>query len=612
MHLESIHIKNFRSLRDLRVDLQPGLSVLVGRNNTGKSNILQAIRHALGPAASRPDSLWLERDDFYRAASNVDPEATMAVTLTFAGLSDAQRAHFFEIVDFDLSNLDNSKAIVRFEASWPKGKKRPSIRRTGGPVTTEPPDVPTNLLESLPVTFLPALRDAEIALSPGQRSRVAMLLRDLTDRDASGARDEIVDIFEKANCELTALPLVRRTADSLVARTRTIAGSDHSPSTIKAADADFERILRSLHLHMTDSPIGSLSANGLGFNNLLYIAVVLEHLKQDSVDECPLLLVEEPEAHLHPQLTELLADYLATTMPGPSTPQTLVTTHSPTVAASVPPSRVRVLYTVRPAGTPRCNSLHRAGMALKEERSLQRMMDVTRASLYFAKGAILVEGISELLLIPVLATRLDYDLAKEHISVIPICGVAFETFKKVLAPEALGIPVAIVSDADPTIKRGDTWESDEPTREGDSFKRCDRLNRLLARFAKHPTVRVFHSKLTLEYDLADAADKNADIMARAWESCFEGKPGTFNAERVAEAGHGNADRAMAAWRGICCAKHSGSKAEFAHRLAERLDPMNSEDQDAAFFRVPEYIHDAVRYVVEALGPNPQATNRAKP
>ena len=170
MYLSKVDIKNFRSFEELHVDLHPGLNVLVGRNNTGKTNLLQAIRHALGPSASRGDALWLERDHFYRASPIDAAERTITITLMFAGLTEAERAYFYEIVDFDLADLSSSKAIIRFEASWPKGKRQASIKRTGGPATAEPPEVPTRLLESLPITFLPALRNAEESLAPGYRT----------------------------------------------------------------------------------------------------------------------------------------------------------------------------------------------------------------------------------------------------------------------------------------------------------------------------------------------------------------------------------------------------------------------------------------------------------
>jgi len=602
MHLESVEIKNFRSFKNLRVQLQPGLNVLVGRNNTGKTNLLKAIRHALGPAASRGDSLWLDRDDFYCPAPGAEPEPMMTVTLTFAGLSETQRTHFYEIVDFDLTDLAKSKAIIRFEASWPKNKRQASIKRVGGPVAVEPPEVQAALLESLPITFLPALRDAEASLAPGYRSRLALLLRDMADRGDARAEDEIVAIFEKANTDLEAHALVNSTTASLQETTQKIAGTDHAASVINAAEPEFEKILRTLQVQLKGVPIGSLSANGLGLNNLLYMAVVLEHLKRPVTDESPLLLVEEPEAHLHPQLTALLAEYLANTTPGASTPQTLVTTHSPTLAASVPPKRIHVLFADPQGKSPRCNSVAKAGMDEPQEAELQRMMDITRATLYFAKAAILVEGISESLLIPALAKRLGYDLAKEHISVIPICGVAFPTFKKLLDPDVLGMPVAIVSDADPKVIPGRTWETDLPEMDGAAPNRCARMNILSGLFNDHATVKVFPSKITLEYDLAEAGDENAAVMATAWEACFEGNPGTFNAARVANAGASRQEKALVAWRGICRASHTGSKAEFAQRLSAKLLGDDGSGQAPLNFEPPAYLEAAILYVINKLQP----------
>lgn len=601
MYLSRVDIRNFRSLQELHVDLQPGLNVLVGRNNTGKTNLLHAVRHALGAAASRGEPIWLDRDDFYRRAADDETERTISITLTFEGLTEHQRAYFFEIVEFNLSDISKSKAIIRFEASWSKAKKNPTVKRSGGPVVSDAPEVPTHILESLPITFLPALRDAEACLAPGYRSRLATLLRDSALRRKGTDRADIEDIYRSANDDLEDQDLIKTTRESLQVTTRSLAGTDFRASAIRASEVEFDKILRTLQVKMDGGPIGGLDANGLGYNNLLYVAVVLEHLKSSGNDEIPLFLVEEPEAHLHPQLTVLLADYLATKTPGRNAPQTIVTTHSPTLAATIPPSRIHVLFTEATSGLLRCNNLLKAGMRVREEDELQRMMDVTKAALYFAKGVILVEGICEALLVPVLAKRLGYDLAQLHISVIPICGVAFRTLAKILGPETLGIPVAIITDADPPVPTSITWKDALPLEEGGRYKLSDRTKKLLEEFtSSHPTVRVEVSKLTLEYDLAEAGDRNALLMAQAWETCFDGTPGTFNTSRVAASGDDRSAKALAAWRGICRAEHTGSKAELAHSLTTRISERDEVGAYKVVFDVPAYIERAIKYVAQAV------------
>lgn len=599
MYLSKVHIKNFRNLKDVTVNLRSGLNVLVGRNNAGKTNIFKAIRQAIGPAGARAESIWLERDDFYRASADAECESTMSITLTFSDLSEQQRTKFYEIVDFDLTDLPRSTAVIRFESSWPDGKRQARIKRTGGPASVEPPEVPTGILESLPITFLPALRDAESCLAPGYRSRLAVLLQDLVDRQGSGTEEDIEQIYKNANEKLEQHSLIKGVKTSLQSTTKHLAGSDYAPSGINAAEIRTDRILRTLQVQMEDAPIKSLDANGLGYNNLLYIAVVLEHLKSPHAEDCPLLLVEEPEAHLHPQLTILLAEYLANNTPGAETPQTFVSTHSPVLASKIPPSRVHVLFTDQGSNQRQCNSLASAKFAENEESSLERMLDITRATLYFAKALILVEGISEALLLPILAKRLGHDLAKLHVSVIPICGVSFWTFRKILGPTTIGVPVAIVTDGDPPVQRGVNWDLDVPTSKDGAFEVCDRTTNLQSIFADQSAVKICPSKVTLEYDLAEAGDENATVMAQVWESCFVGMPGTFNSNRVTAAGNTRKSKALAAWRGICRAQHSGSKAEFAHQLAVRLD--GSDGMGSCPFAVPQYLIDAIQHVVTQLG-----------
>ena len=600
MYLARVQVQNFRCLQNFQVELRQGLNVLVGRNNVGKTSLLTAIRHALGAGSGRGDSLWIAEDDFYRKSSGSTHAAELGITLTFRGLSPGERAFFYEIVDFDHDDLDNSPAVVRFHATWNSGKRRAVVRRTGGPAAPSAPEVTGEILDALAVTFLPAMRDAEAYLAPGPRSRLALMLHDIELRKGGGSKASITAIFEEANRALEADPLIAEARDHLQQTTEDLSGSDYAAPAIRAADLDFIRILRTLQVQVPGAPVEGLHANGLGYNNLLYMAVVLEHLREPVPDESPLLMVEEPEAHLHPQLTALLAEYLANKNPAGHAPQTIVSTHSPTLVAAVPTERVHVFFTDRESGMICCGSLAGAGLSPRESGAVRRMMDVTRASMYFAKGVILVEGVCEALLVPELARRLGYDLAKHHIAIVPVCGVAFETFKKLLGSDAFGIRAAIVTDADPSIpeKSDLPWHQLLPEEEDGQFKRSARTKKLVESFDGHATVRVFHSKLTLEYDLAEAGDGNAFHMAEAWHRCFEGTPRTLTREMVASEGQSRRDKALTVWRGVCLASSSGSKAE----LAQHLTDMLSDKAACPDFEVPAYLASAIRYVCPVTVP----------
>lgn len=597
MHLARVEVRNFRCLKEVTVDLAPGLNVFVGRNNVGKTSLLSAIRIALGSAASSGESLWLTEDDFYRASKSDAHEREISIVLEYRGLSPDERANFYEIIDWNESALDEAPAVIRFTATWDSSRNRVLVRRSGGASGPVGADVPPELLSFLPITFLPALRDAEASLVPGPRSRLAVMLRNLAERRGAASKQVIEQIFADANAALESEDLIQTARASLRQTTSRLAGSDYAEPAIRAASQSFDRILRSLQIQVPGAPIDSLYSNGLGYNNLLYTAVVLEHVSEPVKGEAPLLMVEEPEAHLHPQLVLLLAEFLSSGWPGRQMPQVLVSTHSPTLVSVVPPERIYVLFQPASASSVRCNSLGTAQLSQRENAALRRMMDVTRASMFFAKGLILVEGVCEALLLPVLAKRLGVDLAEAHVAVIPICGVAFETFRKILAPTAFGIPTAIVTDGDPPLddSAGESWRDLVPEEVNGRFTICDRTTALSATFLESEIVQVFHSQVTLEYDLAEAGDQNAAVIARAWENCFEGTPRTLNAKMVEAAGLTARQKALLVWRGVCLANSTGSKAALSQRLAEML----SDEGSAAEFRVPAYIESAIRHVTGA-------------
>ena len=130
------------------------------------------------------------------------------------------------------------------------------------------------------------------------------------------------------------------------------------------------------------------------------------------------------------------------------------------------------------------------------------------------------------------------------------------------------------------------------------FPLSDRTNSLLDTFTGHTTVKVFYSKVTFEYDLADAGPNNPEIMTECWVRSFRGTPRTLNMDLLSEAGPDQEARTLAVWRGTCRAHHVGSKADFAHTLTEWLAENSAGGEGSRQFDVPTYVRQAIEHVMQ--------------
>lgn len=628
MHLSLVRVRNFRCLKDISAPFTAGLNVLVGENNIGKTALLDAIRAALGPAASTGEMLKLGPEDRHRQPDGTYLNQPILISLTFSDLSADEQAQFIDILNYNAADPAKSTAQLNFRWIWNETTGHYSAHRWGGVAEQSENSVPEDVLQTVPVTLLGALRDATAALLPGRNSRLAHLMEaQALPKD----RDDIVAFGKSANEKLEQNELVKRTQELISTTLTHASGKVFAQKTaIKTSAPEFEKIIQGLRLVVSKIGAGNLEftdelrTNGLGYNNLFFIATVTLELNARKSALLPLLLVEEPEAHLHPQLQTLLADFLSDPKNlNPAKVQTLITSHSPTIAAHVKPEQLRVLHHGSD-GVLRCASLGECGLAAPDLAQLRRMFDVTKASLLFSRGVILVEGITEALLLPVLARRLGYNLEENGVSVVPICGVDFATIAQLFGENGLRTNLAIVTDGDPGTEddpekeNGDAeaeeavedeaeakplvpWHQREPRRdEHHQLVVCARVRKLIAAYAANKIVKVFHSDVTLEYSLALPAVNNSEVIYKTWAALFARKPRTLTPKKLAACGQDTTQRALMVWRGICQADTNRSKAEFAQKLAANLDERNAEGKYAVTaeeFVIPEYIKSAFVHVL---------------
>jgi len=610
MHLAKLVIKNFRKLAHAELSFQVGLNVLVGGNNVGKTAVVDALRALL--AGHDEPYPRLSEEDVHRPKGGV-PSGDIVFEYVFSGLDEDDEADFLAALVPDAAGKFEAHIKIRYSDPDKGGRLR--AKRWCG--EHEDVGLTTDMMENLRGVYLPPLRDASQGLKPGRTSQLARLLQLLAEEDGIKGIDKALQELDK---ELKKhLPIVN-TQKAIDTRHQSMLGTQLAQLLeVGLSASDFKSLKSRLSLVVDAFEI---EQNGLGFNNLIYMAVVLSELTKNP-DSCYRgLIVEEPEAHLHPQLQAVLLQYLQSiqAIDGEKPVQLFVTSHSPNFASIADlDSLVCLVDTGAAVETflPRSITFDKG----KREK-LERYLDVTRAELFFARRVIFVEGAAELMMVDALAERMGFNLRQHGVSLISVEGLNFDSFLPLFGDKALKIPVAVLTDADPvapkpvpagavatpsapavavpvaaptaTAASAATEDEDDDAEPlypapGDTITVSANAAKMKAREDSH--VKVFYGLKTFEYDLALDADNRAAML----EALKELRPriakslGTTVAAEV-----GDAAKAKALFCGMFERKTKNvQKGSFAQSLAQVIS------DEMVSFNVPAYIQDAIKHVCKA-------------
>jgi len=528
MYLSKITIENFRCFGEGRngfeLPLKPGLTALVGENDAGKTAVIDAIRFVLGTT----DQEWyrLEDTDFPMK----DSSREIRIVCKFVNLKAQDKRAFVEYLTYGEKAGDEPILYINWTAkdtgTAPKGRPFRLVEICSGK-NGEGPNIAADARALLCATYLRPLRDAEQALSAGRGSRLSQILRQTEQIKTVGASyDPNVDIDPKtlnvlgiADLANALLEKQQGIVDTRVRIDKHLQGlylnGDGIKSSIKVSgssasdDMRLRQLLEKLILSLDSSgKPGEAGKLGLGSNNLMFMACELLLLTQEEnseYDGIKLLLIEEPEAHLHTQrqlrvmksLQELAKDKGI---------QIIVTTHSPNLASVIALDNLVMIQNGR------AFSLAKGETELEpsDYRFLERFLDVTKANLFFARGVMIVEGDAENILIPTLASLIGCDFTEHGVSIVNVGGVGLRRYARIFQRKnfqhdgQLDIPIACVTDMDVMPDCGVMFTGKSLPTKGELGKKgMDEKSEVLCKKTAGQQVKTFISdEWTLEYDLA--------------------------------------------------------------------------------------------------------------
>ena len=494
MYINKIHIQNYRNFNDFKMDFHKGLNVIIGSNNSGKTGLLYAINLLNSPSsvsvddfnknnllkyaelyAENPPEIIIEYYISHRIAEDDTSDESIIRLLPFLGIKEFEEnrtekdgkveyniaAEIKAVYSLDIKYLDDYKkefkTVNNFKEYFAMLKrfveKHYSWSYTNGITDTKAEQKSaTGVFE---IQLIEAERTSEevrketkkeietFAKSSEHAAELDALRADVSNDLKEILKDSITKLSDLFENEDNEIGLKKGNVSIFSDIKANFSVSDAYVTEVKDTKSGF---------------VVPLQYNGLGYNNLINIYMLIKLTGIQKGRDFKILCLEEPEAHLHPAMQYKLFKYLKNLDKNNELNQQIfVTTHSSNISAVAGIDNMFMLAYERGDEYSDCfqQSLEEQFRDIdgKTEKfnakiHLTKFLDVTRSDMLFADKVILVVGIAEKLLMPLFMDACGCSYEDEHISVVEIGGKHFEHFVELFNGNTVRKKVLCITDKD--------------------------------------------------------------------------------------------------------------------------------------------------------------------
>jgi len=533
LYLERVLLKNFRLLRDVDLALENNVTLVVGRNNSGKTSLSEVIRRFTSDKNASfqiQDFSVASYDDFCKAVKakyEGKEEHEVRALIPYIELRivfqyDPTHPQFGQlgefVIDLDME-CNEALAVMRYELRDGAIEQLFEGYLDDELAQERRPQFFHDLGERIPKLYTVDVwaedpNDGENRKSSSQAAVKALLktgfinaqrgLDDETIKESDVLAKILEALFSNASLE-TANDEERVIAAELEAAVKSIQEDIDGdfrdklekllptlntlgypglsgPELTTETTLNVQRLLTNHTKVRYQGHSGVLlpeSYNGLGMRNLIFILLQIYRFYRDfrAQPEAPgvhLVFIEEPEAHLHPQMQEVFIRQLDEIVKqlnaqhskeSPWPVQFVVSTHASHIANEANFETIRYFLPTavnESAGVWKTTikDLRRGLVKTTDEdkKFLHQYLTLTRCDLFFSDKAVLIEGTSERLLLPIMIAKRDeadtdeHKLRSQYMTVMEVGGAYAHKFFGLL--EFLELQSLVITDLDPVEKSG--------------------------------------------------------------------------------------------------------------------------------------------------------------